>query len=172
MNLADLITKQAEWRQKLQAATKEWERQRDGILSEIRICQELIEQAKSGLDDAKILHAEHVIYAGGKFGPIGDDAATVQEAIADIAAGCPKLRHEYFGTKNYDRWTHQRSNHTYGYGPSHGSIVFEIGLPGPVRDRLRNGGELTPEEKDAAIYYLLNLGPILKAKASAKELVA
>lgn len=33
---------------------------------------------------------------------------------------------QYYGVKTYDRWT-QESNHPYGYGPSHGSIIARIG---------------------------------------------
>lgn len=45
----------------------------------------------------------------------------IQENPADA------LKAEYFGIKNYAHFGDQRSDHRYGMGPTHGSIVFEIG---------------------------------------------
>jgi hypothetical protein len=55
-----------------------------------------------------------------------------QRAIADVicaiqADGGKALASEYVGVKNYAHFGDQRSDHPYGYGPSHGSIVFRIG---------------------------------------------
>jgi hypothetical protein len=73
-----------------------------------------------------------------------------------LEPGCGRLAREYFGTKNYDRWSDQREDHSYGRGPSHGSIVFSVGLSREARRRVNSGGpiELTPEEQAAAIYAL------------------
>jgi len=43
-------------------------------------------------------------------------------------------------------------------GPRHGSIIFEIGLTKEARQR-----DLSAEETDAAIYYLVNLERIQSA---------
>ncbi len=62
----------------------------------------------------------------------------------------------------YDRWYGQRSDHDYGMGPRHGSIIFRIGLVSDARHR-----ELTSAERDAAVYYLMNLEAIQAAKVEA-----
>ena len=67
-------------------------------------------------------------------------------AIADILDGCKHLRTEFFGQKRYAGF-HQRSDHRYGYGPSHGDIVESVGLRDPNK-------ELTEEEVEAAVYFL------------------
>lgn len=64
-----------------------------------------------------------------------------------------------FGTKDYDAWAGQRSDHEWG-GPRHGSIVFKIGL----KDRSR---ELTEEERADAIYFLLNIEAWENARVAA-----
>ena len=114
----------------------------------------IVEAITVGLDSDKIQLAETVIYANGDYGH-GDDFAAVKEAINDIAKGCKELRVEYFATKNYAHWFHQGTQHGYGYGPSHGSVVFSIGLLPEARRR-----DLTPDEADAAIYYLSNIGKV------------
>jgi hypothetical protein len=126
----------------------------------------IVEASTAGLDSDKIQLAETVIYAQGNYGH-GDDFAAVKEAISDIANGCKNLRVEYFGTKNYAHWFHQGTQHGYGYGPSHGSVVFSIGLLPEARRR-----DLTPDEADAAIYYLSNIGKVFKAREAAKEQTA
>ena len=74
--------------------------------------------------------------------------------MLDLAANGAKgkLATEFFGTKNYDRWYHQRYDCRYGAGPRHGTTVFSIGLHLEVRDT-----ELTPEQVDAALYILENM---------------
>ena len=52
----------------------------------------------------------------------------IAAAIEDLQAGCPAMRREYFGVKQYAGFGDQESNHPYGYGPKHGSIWFSIGL--------------------------------------------
>lgn len=37
------------------------------------------------------------------------------------------LKDQYMGIKRYAGFGDQRSDHPYGYGPKHGSIIFEIG---------------------------------------------
>lgn len=59
---------------------------------------------------------------------------------------CKHLRKEYFGQKRYEGY-HQRSDHPYGFGPTNGSIVEEVGL----RNREK---ELSDEEVEAAVYFM------------------
>ena len=135
------------------------ERRMNEIDGEIKKSAEAVEIFQSGLELDRVEIAESVIYAIGEFG-YGDDFRVVRKAIDDVAAGCPILRNEYLGTKNYDRWHHQEIQYRYGYGPRHGDVVFEIGLKNPKQ-------ELTDEQQEAVIYYLLNLAKIREATAKA-----
>lgn len=79
----------------------------------------------ASLDSEKIHLAESLMEIEGlKWHKSGDSPNAIKDAINDIANGCVKIRREYFGCKNYDRWTCQRNDFEYGYGPRHGSVVF------------------------------------------------
>lgn len=111
--------------------------------------------ATDGLDVEKIALAKTVVFASDFSRGGAERESARQDAIAWFAtgkAGYLGLRREFFGTKDYDRWRGQRCDCEYGYGPRHGSIVFQIGLCADARKR-----DLTEAEKDAAIYYLTNL---------------
>ena len=99
------------------------------------------------VDTDCILRAEKIVYLRvnrrGFF-----DKSCVEDAIQDILEGTPHMRDKYFGSKNYDRWTHQRSDHKYFYGPEHGVIICSIGL----EDEYRNG--LTEDQSRDCLYYL------------------
>lgn len=128
----------------------------------------ILERTATGLDLDKIALAETVIYATTYDNGGEDRDSVVRDAIKKIAAGIPmgeeycNLRTHSFGTKNYDRWQGQRSNHPYGMGPRHGWLCFQVGLWPDARDR-----DLTEAECDACIYYLLNLREIQHSKVSA-----
>lgn len=147
--------------ERLSAATK------DSLIRQINGLLTTLNQTEAGLDTSRILLAEHVVFAT-DYSKGGDERGSArQDAIKYIATGTPlrggygDLRREYFGTKSYDRWHGQRSDHSYGMGPTHGSMIFRIGLTPEARTR-----DLTEEERDAAIYYLLNLEAIQKAKVA------
>jgi len=84
----------------------------------------------------------------------------VQAAINEIANSAAPLANEYQGVKIYSGFGEQRSNHGYGCRPRHGSIVFKV--EAVVRDR-----EWTEAEREAAIYFLMNIGAVTKARAAA-----
>lgn len=71
----------------------------------------------------------------------------VRDAKDQIIEGGGKLHREWFGTKNYAAWSDQRCDTRYGFGPSHGSIVFSIGLRKP-------GAELSDEQIAGCLYAL------------------
>lgn len=76
------------------------------------------------------------------------------DAIADVRRGAPFMQRSYYGVKSYDAWPSQRADCQYGYGPSHGSIWFRIGL------RSRTAIEAVPlDETDrvACVRYLTAL---------------
>jgi hypothetical protein len=98
-----------------------------------------------GLDMEKIKMAESVLYIRGLKNEY--DCNPVNQAIKDIAQGGITIRKMYFGVKNYSGYTHQGCNCEYGYGPTHGSIVFSIGLRNPKTP-------LTEEQIESCLYYL------------------
>lgn len=120
------------------------------------------------LDQDKITMARTVMYVRGAYDRAGEGRASViQDAVAFFATG-PKpykdLRQGYFGTKNYDRWSGQRSDHPYWAGPSHGSICFAVGLTDTARKR----DEFTAEEVEACLYLLTRIDAVQKAEALAQ----
>jgi len=124
--------------------------------NEMKSLNRIIDLRKDGYDTEMVQLAETVLSIRGEFTGAGDQNGVVKDAIQEIARGGGGLFHEYMGTKNYDRFYDQRSDHTYGYGPNHGSIVFAIGLNRKAIDK----GELSESEVDAALYYLLNIKEI------------
>lgn len=76
------------------------------------------------------------------------DRSVVVDAIKDIIKETPQMNERYFGSKNYSGWINQRSDHTYFYGPTHGTIVCSVGL----KKDYRKG--LSDEQKENCLYYL------------------
>lgn len=104
------------------------------------------EMAMEGIDLEKVKTAEFILAIRGlEYGEYNERC--VDEAIKDIATGTDKMKKQYFGVKNYAQWTHQHCDCQYGYGPSHGSIVFSVGYNFLNVD-------LTDDEKECCIYYL------------------
>ncbi len=138
------------------------------LTGEISAHRTVMARVEAGLDLDKIALAENFLgvtdYSRG-----GDERNNArQDAIKwfagtlDMRNGYADLRSVYFGTKNYDRWSGQRADHSYGMGPRHGSTCFSIGLREDARKR-----DLTDDEREAAIYYLLNLEAIQKSRVTA-----
>jgi hypothetical protein len=71
---------------------------------------------------------------------IEDAIALIQKDPSDA------MRKNYIGIKNYASFGDQREDHTYGYGPRHGSIVFRI-------ERKSSGMDSQLGENE--IYFLL-----------------
>jgi hypothetical protein len=117
----------------------------------------LVEAHAAGTDTDRVVVARSIITIHARTPGLGGDRrAVLADAIRSIArnGSAPQgvyrgLRDAYYGTKNYDRWTDQRSDHAYGFGPSHGSTVFSVGLTRAYRRQ-----PLTDEQVDACIYYL------------------
>lgn len=77
----------------------------------------------------------------------------IEACKKDILNDFNSLRYEYFGYKEYAQY-YQREDHSYGYGPSHGSIVESIGLSSSYRG---SNYKFTNEEKEACLYLLANI---------------
>lgn len=74
----------------------------------------------------------------------------IKEAIKDFQTNeFFKIQRRYYGIKNYAGFGDQRNDCEYGYGPRHGSIVFQI--------EIVNKSEPTEDMINNAIYYLLKL---------------
>lgn len=111
--------------------------------------------AKGGLDLGRIEAALGILQLRGSYANGGQDRASViRDAIDWFATGKSAayrgLDQEHYGTKRYDGWHGQRCDCARGMGPRHGSIIFSIGLTDQSR-------ELTETERDACIYFLLNI---------------
>lgn len=126
-------------RKRHESAMKEFQAQLDKAQREKTLLM-------ADFDVARIQQAEQILAI--QFGGRYFDRTCVQDAIQDIAEDTLKMQREYFGSKNYSGWTNQRSDHTYCYGPRHGTIVCSIGL----NREYRNG--LTVEQKEDCLYYL------------------
>ena len=158
--LHEIVKERSEKQQELELKRKTFEGESYVLNIEIEELKRLENVAQAGLDLQKVQAAEAVLsVTGDPYG--GADSSfgspTIAElAIVDIATGCKHLKAEYYGNKRYESY-YQRSNHPYGYGPRHGSIVDEIALKHP-------DVELSDEEKDACIYYLKNYAEVKKAQ--------
>ena len=82
--------------------------------------------------------------------PIGTERSkAIEDAIIAIQTnGATALTGSYIGVKNYAAFGDQRSDHSYGMGPSHGSIVFSIGRTNSANMRDK------PVLGENEIYYL------------------
>lgn len=148
------------------------------LRAEIGKRETVLKMSAAEIDETKVALARTVIYATDYEQGGNDRAGCVHDAIRQLATGEPvrtrtyygDLWRVYFGTKNYDRWRGQREDHEYGYGPKHGSTCFRIGVTDEARQR--GQADLTPEEIEAAIYFLVNLERIQRAEKSAQAAAA
>lgn len=160
-DLAHFERRAAELRQRIAGAREQFRITLEALQHELREAEAHAKQLASQLDTEQILLAEHVMEIRGTYARAGSDRAEQREAaIADLLAGAPRLRTCYMATKSYAQWHGQAVDCTYGMGPRHGTVIFAIELTPPVRDRLKSGGSLTPDEVNAAVYYLRNLEAI------------
>lgn len=165
MSLTELTLKKDEIENEIRAKREQHEADMKRLDGERRSVLEKLNFVKSGLDPDKIKHGLSIIKFGDVKG-IRERAECVSDAISDLAAGCQKLKQQYFGTKNYAHWRDQRENHWYGYGPKHGSIVFEVGLNRTALEKANSVG-LDENDIESAIYCLLNIDEINKQKSNA-----
>lgn len=140
----------------------------EGLESTLAHIKRQIELIGSGIDRDAVTLAETLIVVRGSLEHSGQDGPhMLREAIADVADYCPRLQKEYLGTKDYDRWHGQGISGPYGYGPKHGTVIFSIGLSQSLRNRLRDGGFIHPQEREAMLYYLVCLKQIQDASKKA-----
>lgn len=178
MTLTTAAQEMYQLRQQLEQHLADAKKGEDELRRQIRERANILASAEHGLDLEKIALAKTVIYVRGAYERAGEDRASViNDAIKQLATGEPvrqvygDLWQRYFGTKNYDRWSGQRSDHPYFMGPGHGSICFEVGIVESVRDK-RKQSDLTADEIEAAIYYLTNIPRVQEAERKAASQAA
>ncbi|MEE3504877.1 hypothetical protein QN399_01120 [Pseudomonas sp. 10C3] len=132
----------------------------DGFKAELTETNRLISASADGIDLDALKLAESVLEVRGSYDKAGDDRSrALQKAIDDLATGAQSLRKAYVGTKSYAHWHGQFIECSYGMGPSHGSVIFSIGIR-----RSQLGRDLTEPEIEAALYYLRSLQRIQSAE--------
>lgn len=151
-NISEIISERNSLENELAEITREFEKRSKDLSSRIALLKQKEEIVKEGLDLDKIELGRSFISVCGNPYALTDDNrdgkhSIAKAAIDDILNGCRKLKSEYFGNKVYGSY-YQRCDCEYHYGPTHGSIVDEIGL----RDRERI--PTTPEEIEVSVYYL------------------
>mgnify|MGYP007083449116 FL=1 len=162
--LVTLLAREKECRERIAKHDEEAVAERRRLVAAHEAVRHLIGNAKAGLSNERISNALAVLKVYGSFISGGQDKASViRDAVDWLATGkCGAYRgldELDFGTKSYDRWYGQRSDHEWG-GPRHGSIIFQIGL----KDRK---SELTEDQRSDAIYFLLNIEAWEQAKKEA-----
>ena len=108
---------------------KEFETVEKAITGEIQDLIKLENTAENGFDVVKIQLAESVLYVkGNPYGNTdGGGKKLAERAVIDIANNTIFMRDKSLGNKRYSGY-YQESSHSYGMGPSHGSIFDEVGL--------------------------------------------
>lgn len=151
----------------LAAMRENFKRDETALKGRIAGCDEIIAQAGAGLDPVKIALARTVIAIRGSYARGGAErGGAVADAIQWLATGTSPaykgLDKISYGTKNYDAWSGQRSDHEYGMGPRHGSICFAIELLPDARRT--HWSEINEALREAAIYLLANIAAVEAAK--------
>lgn len=171
MSLTGKIKEVAELRRALAQHEADAKNTSDDYKKKIAVVQREIEFDGAMIDAAKVDLGYSVLHIRGLYRNGGSERKSViDDAIHQIATGEKRgylgLDREFFGTKNYDRWSGQRCDCEPGMGPRHGCIVFQVGLKDAIRQR---GGvaALTDEEREAAVYVLTHLEAIQSAEARA-----
>lgn len=151
---------------------QDWITRCDAQLADLRDSEALLAR---GIDLERLGRGLHVIEVYGNVStPIigrcpqnqrsdGDREAVVADAKQDVANGAVRLRHQYFGVKNYADFGDQRCDGAYHTVPQHGYIVFSIGLTRAIRARIATT-ELTAQEIEDALYVLANLSTLEQAR--------
>lgn len=171
MKLTANVRRAADLRRELQSHEEAAKARSMDLRQQIVAVQREIELDSAQLDFGKIEAAYKVLFVRGTYAKAGDErAGVIADAVHQIATGEMRgyrgLDHENFGTKSYDRWHGQRCDCEPGFGPRHGSIIFQIGLTKEAKER---GGieALTDDEREAAVYLLTRLEAVQTAEAKA-----
>lgn len=171
MSLIELTNQIEALKGELRAITAKFEQDSKSLKARISELEKNRNVVSDGLDLGLVQTAESCMHFEGNPGEVrlgshGSQytATARQNAIADaikiIAESNDPLKSQYIGIKNYGGFGDQRCDCEYGMCPRHGSIVFRIG-------RKNTEENLTEEQRNACIYYLMNWGKIYQAKGKA-----
>jgi hypothetical protein len=133
------------------------------LSAEHDVAKSRLKLALGGLDVGAVFRAKRILrvdglYIDGKT----DRGKVVDAAIGAVLEGGGQLFHNFFAAKSYDRWSGQFIVVPYGFVPSHGHIVFSIGLSDAAR---KCGAPLNKGEMDDCVYYLRMIESIQGAGA-------
>lgn len=134
---------------RLETLETNYQRGKKEIEESIKAARQDISVITAGLDIEKIRLAEFAFEFEGDPRDYPEAAKAIADAKAEIAASDKPLQKRYIGLKCFGGWIGQRSDHEYGYGPRHGSIVLSIGVR-----RGMIGEPLSEGVREAAHYYL------------------
>lgn len=156
--LHELVKERTGLERELYLLRREFDEKREKLTKQINELSRLETIGVTGFEVGKVQLAESILEIRDEPWNIVDGRNLIDCAVEDIANGCKDLKRKYFGNKRYAHF-YQACDCEYGYVPSHGGIVDEVGLKSSGRTR-----ELTDEEKDACIYYLRNYKKIKAVK--------
>ena len=161
--LADLTRTISERTDAVREENERHDEAKKALLADLKDAQDKRAHLAAGTDPEVLALARSVVQVDGDVGratgsQLAPGRSVVTDAVEDIAAGGLTMLNRYLAIKDYEGFTGQREDHKYGMGPRHGRIVFSVGLTKEARDRIREGLGLTPDQTEAAIRYLLNLG--------------
>lgn len=164
--LVTLLAREKDCRERIVKHDADAIAERNRLVSAHEAVRHQIGNAKAGLDNDRIERGLSILKLRGSYTRGGTDKASViRDAVDWLSTGKNAGYYQFdqadFGTKSYDRWHGQRSDHEWG-GPRHGSIIFQIGL----KDRK---AELTEDQRSDAIYFLLNIEAWEAAKATSRQ---
>lgn len=167
MSLTDAVTKKLDAQNQIKDLRETLQREEKRLQAIIDEANAALVMKANDLDIAKIDIAETIIRVSDYSRGGSDRKSCIDDAIKQFATGKAESYYKdlwsvYFGTKNYDRWSGQRHDCQYGYGPRHGSTVFRIETTSAARTRKQS--DLTADEVEAVIYYLLNIERIQDAR--------
>lgn len=167
MSLAAIVRDIQKLEDQHKQAKAEWEKTDKRIQAELEAARLREAVARQGgLTAEQIEAAEALVLVRGRWEGEGQPSV-LADAKRDIASGPTRLRVEYFGAKDYDRWRGQREDHRYGYGPRHGSTVFSIELTEEGRKR----EDWTDEDRDSALRYIEAKARALKEEGDSQRRV-
>lgn len=168
--LTALVTEHNQLRQDMKAeddrhaaAKRDLNERHAAIVERINLFSADLDLAKIDLARQVLeLHGTHAKGGQGRDGVVRDAMDWFATGKSQAYSGLDTV---YFGTKSYAEWYGQREDHAYNYGPRHGSTIFSIGLK--RKFRAPYDAVLTEDQREACLYYLLNIERIEEAQQKA-----
>lgn len=155
MNIAEIKRKLIENEKKQQENEAEYNNIRTELEWEHEELKKKLQMEINNVNSERVDNAKRFIHVKGfeHYGS-GETVMCVNDCIESLLTNPDRIKKEYFGCKNYSGFICQRSDHRYGYDPSHGSIVFSIGATRAYRC---NEIEMSDKDLNDIIYTLENV---------------